>query len=103
MFKLQPNPTFKAKVGISVAGAAKPVEIEVEYRYLKKSAVKEFFDNLEGKNDGEALAEIVVGWTGIDQPYSTEALALLLDNYPASARDLFGAFSRELLEARTKN
>ena len=103
MFKLQPNPTFKAKVGLSVAGAAKPVEIEVEFRYLKKSEVKAFFDNLDGKNDAEALTEILIGWSGIDQPYTADALALLLDNYPASARDLFGAFSRELLEARTKN
>lgn len=103
MFKLQPNPTFKAKVGISVAGAAKPVEIEVEYRYLKKSEVKEYFENLSGKDDAQALAEIVVGWSGPDQAYSTETLALLLENFPAAARDMFGAFSRELLEARTKN
>ena len=103
MFKLQPNPTFKAKVGISVAGASRPAEIDVEFKYLSKEGIKDYFDNLQGKVDAEALAEIIVGWTGPDQAYSAEALALLLDNYPAAASDLFDCFRRELLEAKRKN
>ncbi|MDP2792557.1 MAG: phage tail assembly chaperone [Sulfurisoma sp.] len=103
MFKLQPAPTFKAKVGISIAGQARPNEIEVEYRYLTKEAIKTYFDNLQGKADADALAEIVVGWSGVEEAYSPEALSLLIDNYPAAASDLFDAFRRELLEAKRKN
>lgn len=103
MFKLQTNPTFKAKVGISVAGQARPAEIEAEFKYLSKAAIAAYFDQLAGKSDAEALAEILVGWSGVDAPYSAEALALLLDSYPAAATDLFDAFRRELIEAKRKN
>ena len=103
MFKLQPNPTFKAKVGISIAGAARPAEIEVEFKYLSKDAIKEYFDRLQGKTDAEALGEIIVGWSGVDEAYSATALELLVDNYPAAASDLFETFRKELLEAKRKN
>ena len=105
MFKLQPNPTFTAKVGITVAGQIKPAEVEFEFKHLSRKQVSAFFDRLRDEKieDAEALGEIVVGWKGIDQPYSAETLATLLDNYPAAARDLFAAFSRELMESRAKN
>jgi hypothetical protein len=103
MFKLQPNPTFKTKVAISVAGEKRQPEIEVEFKYLSKERVKEYFDGLQGKTDAEALGEIIVGWSGVDEPYSITALELLIDNYPAAAADLFEAFRRELLEAKRKN
>lgn len=103
MFKLKPNPTFKTKVAISVAGEKRQPEIEVEYKYLNKDGVKDYFEHLQGKTDAEALAEIVVGWSGVEEAYSPEALAMLVDNYPAAAADLFEAFRRELLEAKRKN
>ena len=103
MFKLQPNPTFKVKVPISVAGEKRQPEIEVEFKYLNKERVKEYFDGLQGKTDAEALGEIIVGWSGVDEPYSIAALELLVVNYPAAAADLFEAFRRELLEAKRKN
>jgi len=40
MFKLQPNPTFKTKVAISVAGEKRQPEIDVEFKYLNKERVK---------------------------------------------------------------
>lgn len=103
MFKLQPNPTFKAAVGISVAGQAELAEIEVEFKYLTKRQVREFFDTLGKKKDADALAEIIVGWSGIDEPFSKKALGTLVDNYPAAAMDLFDGFRRELLDAKRKN
>lgn len=103
MFKIQPNPTFKTKVGISVPGQAKPAEIEVEFNYFTRKALRDYFDHISGKEDVEALGEIIVGWSGVDVPYSPEALAELLDNYPAAAGDLFEAFRREVLEAKRKN
>lgn len=103
MFKLQPNPTFKVKVPISIAGQATPPQIEVEFKYLNKAAVKAFFEGMTGKTDAEALAELIVGWSGVDAPYSQDALATLVENYPASSADLFEAFRRELLEAKRKN
>lgn len=105
MFKLQPNPTFSAKVPLSIPGQAKPAEIEVEFKFLTRKKVAEFYERLrtESKEDADALAEIIVGWKGIDEAYSPEALAMLLDNYPAASRDLFASFNRELMESRQKN
>ena len=103
MLKLQPNPTFKTRVGISIAGQDAPAEIEVEYKYLGKGAVRDYFAGLAGKSDAEALTEIVVGWSGVDAPYDAAMLAALVDAYPAAAGDLFEAFRRELLEAKRKN
>lgn len=103
MFKLQPKPSFKARINLSVAGEVKSPEVTIEFKYFTKPAVKDFFEQVAGKTDAEALAEIIVGWSGIDQPYSTENLAMLVDNYPAAATDLFEAFRVELLEAKRKN
>lgn len=103
MFKLQPNPTFKVKVPISVAGSSKNAEIEVEYKYLTKPQFAELFSNVEGKTDLEVLGPIIVGWSGVDQAYSEEALALLLDNYIPAAGELIEAFVNGLRMAKQKN
>lgn len=103
MLKINPNPTFWAKVGISIAGQAQPEQIEVEFRYLNKEAVKTYFEGIAEKSDAEALAEIIANWRGVDEAYSADALQRLLANYPPAAFDLFEAFRRELLEAKRKN
>ena len=103
MFNLQPNPTFKARVPITIAGQEKPAHVEIEFRHMTREGVKTFFENLGGRTDGEALADIVVGWSGVDQAFSQEALLVLLDNFPSAAAAIFKVFSSELFEARTKN
>jgi hypothetical protein len=104
MFKLQnTKPSFKTKVDISIAGEARPASIEVEYKYMTKSQVRDFFNALEGKTDVEALGEIIVGWSGVDQAYSADTLAMLIDEYPSASTELFDTFRRELFEAKRKN
>lgn len=103
MFKLQPNPTFKTKVAISVAGEKTSPSIEIEFKYMSRETVKQFFENITGKTDADSLAEIIVGWNGVSELYSPEALSILIDNYPAASTDLFEAFRRELLESKRKN
>ena len=39
----------------------------------------------------------------MDVPFGKESLDALVDNYPAAAGEIFEAFRRELMEARTKN
>lgn len=103
MLRLQPNPTFRAAAAISIPGEAAPVAIEVEYRHLGREALIAYFDGLPGRPDLDALADIVVGWSGVDAPFSRETLAALLDAYPTAALALFEAFRRECLEAKAKN
>lgn len=107
MFKTQPNPTFRKKVGFCSPGSNKPdFVLDVEYRYKRKSAVKEYFESLagSGKSDVDALMELIVGWSGLDAPpFSVEALTELLDLYSSAAAELFGAYTRETFEAKQKN
>lgn len=103
MFKLQHNPTFKARVPITVPGQDRPAYVEMEFRHMTRDGVKEFFETLPGKDDVDAIGQIVVGWTGVDQAFSQEALAMLLNNYPSTAGAIFKVFSSELFEARSKN
>lgn len=101
--KLQPNPTFNSVVALSVPGQDKPAKVTVTFKHLSRPKIKDFFGNLEGKTDADALGEIMVGWEGIDEKYSLEALAELTDNYPAAAGELFEQFRKDLLESRAKN
>ena len=101
--KLQPNPTFACDVALSVPGQAKQAKISVTFRHFSRPQIKDYFEGLQGKTDADALGAIITGWSGVDVDYDADALASLLDNYPASAGELFEAFRRELLEARSKN
>lgn len=101
--KLQPNPTFDCQVSISVPGQEQKEAIGVTFRHLSRTGLREYLEGLASKTDAEGLASIVVGWTGIDEPFSKEALGRLLDNYPASSGEIFETYRRELLEARAKN
>lgn len=103
MFKLQPKTTFWAKCPISIAGEKKPVEIEIEFKYMSRDALKLFFENLDGKTDLEAISEIAMDWRGLDGEFSEENLNELLNNYPTAGTSLFEAFRSEMLEAKTKN
>lgn len=103
MFKIEPNPTFTAKVPLSIPGQTRPGTIDIEFRHLGKPQIKAFFEGLEGKTDTEALGEVIVGWKGVDMPYDATALELLLSNYPAAGGEIFEAFRKELLEAKAKN
>lgn len=105
MFKINANPTFKCKVQISIAGSDKPGTIEVEFRHFPRAKLKAFYDAMKTSDEDDAhhLKLIIAGWSGVDVPYSDEALEALLDQYPAAARELFAAYSTELLESKRKN
>lgn len=103
MLKLETNPTFKAAVGISVAGVPRPVQIEVEFKYFTAAEWQDYI-GANQKSVADTLAEdIVVGWSKVDRPFSPEALRELFNRYPASTQDLWDTFLRELFQAKQKN
>lgn len=106
MFKLNPNPTFKASVIIPTTDT-KDASIMFEFKHKGRKALKEFVDSLNAgdvtREDEDALGELIVGWSGVDEKYSPEALATLLDAYPGASRAIFEAYNIALLEGRTKN
>jgi hypothetical protein len=103
MLKLQTNPTFRAAVGISVAGQPRPATIEIEYRYF---TAREWADYIatNAKSVADSLVEdIVVGWAKVDRPFSAEALRELFDKFPAATQEVWEAFLNELFAAKQKN
>jgi hypothetical protein len=103
MFKLQNKPTFWATAQISVPGESKPAKLEIEFKWLGREGIKQFFEGLDGRKDDDALGEIVLNWRGVDAEYTRENFSALLDNYPQAAMAIFEAFRTEALEAKAKN
>lgn len=103
MFKLNPNPTFFGKIEIPVPGSS-PQPIEIEFRHKTKDGLKAFFESAQdGRADDDLLAEIIVGWRGVDAEYGADALRDLLQNYPAAAMEILGGYTRALTQAKAKN
>jgi hypothetical protein len=100
MFKLQPNPTFWAKVPLTVPGKSAPVMLDFEFHYLAEDERKNLFENRTAQ---EVALEIVADWKGIDEPFSQEALGKLYKNYARAVIDVLETYNRELLESRRKN
>lgn len=102
MFKLTPNPSFWTKCSITVPGQDKPATIELEWKHLSKEKIRDYFNDLDGKDDLDALSGVLLDWKGLDAEYSYDNLGELLNNYPASARELFDNYRTNLLESRKK-
>lgn len=84
MLKLAPNPTFKAKVGIPVPGQKSDVQVEFEFRYMTREEWEQLIHSRESMTDDQAAAEVVVGWSGVDEPFGPDAMAKLLKFYPTA-------------------
>lgn len=105
MFVLQPKPTFKMDVVIpTTQGEGK---IKFEFKHKGRKELKVFFESLgEGetsRDDADALLELIAGWDGVDEKFSPDALAILLDNYPGAAGAIFSAYNKGLFEGKQKN
>jgi hypothetical protein len=100
MFKLQPNPSFWAKVPITIPGQSKPEEIELEFLYLPEDERRA---QLDGKTTDEMLSLLVKDWRDVDTAFSAENFQRFLKNYPRARLDVLETYNRELYEARAKN
>lgn len=100
MIKIKPEiSTFKAPVKVTpFGGEAESVTIEFAYMPVSKA-----MELAKEKTVGEVLAEIVKGWDGIDEKFSAESLAALLDHNPAMGLELFQGYFAAIAETRAKN
>jgi hypothetical protein len=78
-FKLQPAPTFKAKVGIHRPGET-PAEIEFTFKYRDQEERKEFFSGASELSDIDFMMEIVCGWE-LEDAFTKDNLTLLANNW----------------------
>lgn len=108
-FRINPAPTFRVKVPLTVPGAEARGVVEVEYRHKGREAYAAWWDSIGNRGDAEVLDDIIAGWSDViddkGEPvaYHIDALRLLLDRYPVAGIELLSAYKRALWEAREKN
>jgi hypothetical protein len=103
MFKLEPNPTFWAKVMIPVPGD-EPVPIEIEFRHFSRKKLAEMMEADAEKNIGISFCEqIITDWRDVEDEFSRDELERLLDNYHGAGLAIFLAYHKELQQGRQKN
>ena len=109
MIKLVPNPKFTCRVDLSTPGEETTREIGITFRHKTKDAVQNWIDSAVNKSDVDVLAEVIDSWSdvvsesGESISYSPQALADLLQNYPAAHQEIFKKYLRELTESKRKN
>lgn len=99
--KLVANPTFKAKVGIPVAGG-KSVDVEFVFKHRTKSQLDEFIKTRAEKSDADSFLEMVEGWD-LEDAFNKENVEQLLENYIGAAVSTYRAYIDELVANRAKN
>jgi hypothetical protein len=104
MLKLQPNPTFTAKVGIPVPGG-EAVEVSLTFKHMTRAELEQFLTGQDAakRPDLETVMAIVQGWDGVDAPFSRQSVEAVLSQYHAFARTVVGAWVNELTQARLGN
>lgn len=106
VIKLNPDPTFKAAIGVSVAGQPVPVPVDFEFKYFPADEREAFFKKLDadGASIAETLEQLIVGWgKQIDTVFSVESLRQFLRNYPAAGSDIWLGYLREVGGSKVKN
>lgn len=110
MFKIVANPTFTCAVPLSVPGSEKAATVQVTFKHKTARELSAWLlSSVNRVDDVSYLEEVVVDIKPLmgadDKPleYSREALATLLDQFPASGPELVQAYRRQLADTRAKN
>lgn len=98
---LNPNPTFKAEVGIPVPGD-NPVKVEFVFKHHTKDEIKAWLADKGEETDPEAIMFCVAGWA-LDDKFSIENVKRLDQSYAGAAGEIIRTYLSELRGARTKN
>jgi len=101
--KLNPEPTFKAKVGIPVPGAGK-APVEFVFKHRSREQIKEWMKAQAESDDQDTdtVMDFAVGWD-LDDEFNAENVTKLCNNYPGAGFEILTAYLMELRGARAKN
>lgn len=100
MFKVTPDPTFPFTVMIPIPGGD-PAELKLHGRRLTRSQIGAAYE--AGTTFDALVKDNVVGWDGVDAPFSAESLAALLENYPLAAQRIALGFVEAQTAAKSGN
>ena len=99
--KLVANPTFRAKVGIPVAGGVE-VPVEFVFKHRTKTALDEWIKSRTDKGDIDSFMEMVEGWD-LEDPFNRENVETLLENYIGTALATYRVYVDQLIQSKLKN
>lgn len=100
--KLQPDPTFKAKVAISVPGA-EPASVVFTFKYRSRQEMDRFLKSVSDMaDDVEMILALATGWELADD-FTEENVRTLVDSYISAPAEIFETYLKELTGNRSKN
>jgi len=127
MFKVNPDPTFKDDVSVTIPGKKEPGVLSLVFKY---KGTKEYEEYLKWAGLGEevkkkgktkekepeekdqkpskvspvdALMELVEGWVDVDAEFNKESVETLLDKHPLAFYEILGHYAKSRWESRVKN
>jgi hypothetical protein len=98
---LKAAPTFRAKVGIPMAGGAS-VDVMFTFKHRTKTELIEFVTTRVDKSDEETFLEMVTGWD-LEDAFTPENVKELLENYIGAALAVYEAYKAQLVKAKEGN
>lgn len=101
MFKLKADPTFSAKVAFPVAGGDS-VDVSLTFKHRTKAELHKWLEDSKTRGDEETFLDMVSGWD-IDEPFSKENVAVLLQHHIGVALAAYQVYLNELTRHREKN
>ncbi|MBV7475398.1 phage tail assembly chaperone [Pseudoxanthomonas sp. PXM05] len=103
--KLNPDPTFKSKVGVPVPGG-RTAEVEFTFKYRSKSDLATWHDEVRempaDTPETELLRSFVLGWD-LDDEFNDDNMRRLCDAYPGAAAAAMDVYLHESWGARRGN
>lgn len=101
VLKLKPNPTFRAKVSIQVAGD-EPATLLVTFKHRTRDQLDAWLKESQGRDDVSSILEIAEGWDLLE-PFDADNVRFLVQNYIGAPVALVESYIAELTKAKAKN
>jgi hypothetical protein len=99
--KLNPEPTFKAKVAVPVPGAA-AAPVEFTFKWRKRDEVLPWLEAAKDTTDAEIIMDCALAWD-LDDEFNAENVERLCNTYQGAGREFVNTYLDELRGVRAKN
>lgn len=104
MLKLNLDPQFTADFQVTVPGVKTPETITLTCKYRTSEQLDEFtVGSKKETTNVDFVKQTVIGWGGIDEPFTAENLEKFLKAYPASSGEIVAQYYDLSLGSRVKN
>lgn len=116
--KIDANPVFTSPAKLTVPGREELAELSITWKHKDRDALKEWSARplrvgetgiVASEIEAEYIAEVIADWKGpvdaekLPVPFSTTALARLLQTHPIAGQELYSQYLRAMTESKLKN